>query len=495
MRLEDVTAEIRPRVPWESIDLGCALARRHLGAVLKAWSLTVIPLWLLMALLLRNHPVLLILCVWWLKPIYDRIPLLVVSRALFGDVPKVMEVVRAWPKIMVRRLWFALVVSRFSPARSLSLPVAELEGLRGKAYSQRVDLLERNGGEGATMATLAGLLLEAVAGFGMIMFVMMIVPNEVSSRWFSGIIDFFNYSELADVPTGFFWLMALLYMATITLMAPFYVSAGFALYINSRTLTEGWDIELAFKRLGTRLASGGQTLSMLILVAIGFAFGGLAPVAHADDACQESIQEVVSDEDFTVYQRYVDVPVDDGSSSSGSWLSGSVTPTFMGVFGLILFYVILGLVIGGAIYLIYANRYVFQGVRVGRILPELPKTTAVMGMDVRLKSLPDDVAEAARKAWCDGDYQLALSLLYRGSIAWLIHRADLPIEEGDTEGDCLRRVMALTDGNTVKYFTDLTGMWIAVAYGKKIPDEQAMIELCDRWPFQRAPHQLERGAR
>ena len=491
MRLEDVTAEIRPRVPWESIDLGCALARRHLGAVMKAWVLTVVPLWIVLAVLLRNHPILFIICVWWLKPIYDRVPLLVVSRALFGAAPSVMEVVRAWPKIMVRRLWFSLVVGRFSPARSLSLPVAELEGLRGKAYRQRVDLLERNGGEGATMATLAGFVLECVTGLGMVMLVMMMVPDAVSTRWSSGLGDFFDYSDLSDVPAGFFWLMSVVYMAAITLMEPFYVSAGFALYINSRTLTEGWDIELAFKRLGARLGegvkSGVNTVLMLMVAVVGFGFS--APDVCAEgNASQESVQEVLASDDFTVHHKVVDVPVDDGSSHPFlEWLanlfSGSGLPEFMGVVGVVMFYLILTAVVAGIVYLIYKNRHVFDSIGGGGSLRSGPKTTAVMGMNVTPESLPDDVAEAARKAWREGDFQLALSLLYRGSIAWMIHRADLPIEEGDTEGDCLARVRQLPDTGAVEYFSDLTREWIAVAYGKKTPEDQSMVELCDRWPF------------
>jgi len=68
VRLEDVTAEIRPRAPWESIDLGCALARRQVGAIWKAWMVTVVPLWLLLALLLINHPVWFMVVTWWLNP-------------------------------------------------------------------------------------------------------------------------------------------------------------------------------------------------------------------------------------------------------------------------------------------------------------------------------------------------------------------------------------------------------------------------------------------
>lgn len=487
MRLEDVTAEIRPRMPWESIDLGCALARRHLGAVIKAWSLTVVPLWVILAVLLRNHPILFILCVWWLKPLYDRVPLLVLSHALFGAVPSVKEVVVAWPKLLVSRLWFALVIGRFSPARSLSLPVAELEGLRGQSYRQRVDLLERNGGEGATMATLAGLVLEAVTAFGMIMLVMMMMPDEVSNRWVSSVEDFFVYSEISEISDGLIWMVALVQMLAITLMEPFYVSAGFALYINSRTLTEGWDIELAFKRLGARLADTGGKVMMLLLAVV--CVGWSTPVAHAEQgdgvsSAHESIQRVMADEDFTVHHRYVDVPV---KKEGGSWLEGLFSnagvPAFMGTLGMIVFYLVLVAGVVGLVYLIYSNRHIFGGDKILKHAESRRKTTSVMGMEVAPDSLPDDVVDAARKSWRDGDYQGALGLLYRGSIVWMIHRADVPIEESDTEGDCLFRAQQLPEEGMVTYFADLTQQWVDVAYGKKTPDDHALVDLCDRWPF------------
>jgi len=134
-------------------------------------------------------------------------------------------------------------------------------------------------------------------------------------------------------------------------------------------------------------------------------------------------------------------------------------------------------------FLIYKNRYVLTsfggswGKRSG------PQTTVVMGMDVRPESLPDDVADAARRAWRDGDTHLALSLLYRGSIAWLIHSADLPIIESDTEGDCLVRVRGILDSGVEAYFSELTRERIAEAYGQQTPEDETMAALCDRWPF------------
>ncbi len=111
------------------------------------------------------------------------------------------------------------------------------------------------------------------------------------------------------------------------------------------------------------------------------------------------------------------------------------------------------------------------------------RTREVMGMNITPESLPDDVASAAREAWRDGDFKLALSLLYRGSIAWFVNQAHLPIEESDTEGDCLRHVQAHGQSSYEGYFTGLTNAWVKTAYGEQHPDDHTMVELCDNWPF------------
>ena len=47
---------------------------------------------------------------------------------------------------------------------------------------------------------------------------------------------------------------AIVYALVILALEPFYVAAGFALYLNRRTLLEGWDIELALRRIAERHA-------------------------------------------------------------------------------------------------------------------------------------------------------------------------------------------------------------------------------------------------
>ena len=55
---------------------------------------------------------------------------------------------------------------------------------------------------------------------------------------------------------------AVAWLAT-SLVEPFYVGAGFGLYLDRRTQIEGWDIEIAFRRMRHRL----RALLPLLLVA------------------------------------------------------------------------------------------------------------------------------------------------------------------------------------------------------------------------------------
>jgi hypothetical protein len=229
----------------------------------------------------------------------------------------------------------------------------------------------------------------------------------------------------------------------------------------------------------------GKTPLVLLVTILSMAMTASDVTASGGEPAtsDRGIHEVLSSEDFTVHHRYVDVPVKKESSSRLSdWLSGLHVPEFMGALGTVFFYLLLvGLLVGLGI-LIYRNRHIFERWG-GEKKSSAPKTTAVMGMDVTPESLPEDIVNAARQAWRNGEEQQALSLLYRGAIVWLIHRADVPIAESDTEGDCLNRVTHIADREKGTYFSELTWEWIAVAYGKTRLRDEVIETLCERWPF------------
>ena len=48
-------------------------------------------------------------------------------------------------------------------------------------------------------------------------------------------------------------LLSLLPILAVTLLEPFYVGGGFALYLNRRVELEGWDLEVAFRKAAARI--------------------------------------------------------------------------------------------------------------------------------------------------------------------------------------------------------------------------------------------------
>lgn len=495
MRLEDVTAEIRPRGRWESIDLGCALIRENFGKVMLSWLITVVPLWFVIICLWQFfpwhewRPWLAMLTCWWLLPVCDRVPLFVISRALFGEDVRLREVFKAWPRMIFRRSVNVLTLSRFSPNRGLAQPVLELEGLKAQAYRNRVNLLARNGGEGATQAILIGwvLILASMFSLMFVYFSLLSLFGDnvvIEEFWVKHVLA----SEAAFIPEPYVWVIATLYLLSVTMIEPFFVGAGFAMYINSRTITEGWDIELAFKRMSERVKSVGLSvgsrIASLLLVGMSFLLMTGSGICREKN---ERLEKVMADESFTIQTQEYKVPVNHSSSDSSDISGSDLGVSGIGALGNLLFWLVIAAAIGGIVWLIYQNRHVFSGGRFVREQVNAPKIKTLMGMEVTLESLPDDIVAAARDAWRVREYQQAMSLLYRGAIAWLVNYGHVDINESDTERDCEMAVQKSQPENRALYFSKLTMAWIKLAYGKVNPSEDDFHQLCEGWLFSGKP--------
>ena len=77
---------LRARSGWEAIELGMALVRRHAAAIWKPWLWLTLPVFVVLNLgaWWLDKFWLAALLMWWLKPAFDRVPLYVISRAVFG---------------------------------------------------------------------------------------------------------------------------------------------------------------------------------------------------------------------------------------------------------------------------------------------------------------------------------------------------------------------------------------------------------------------------
>ncbi|WP_395740821.1 DUF4129 domain-containing protein [Prosthecobacter sp.] len=494
MRLEDITVVLRPRQPWEAVDLGCAMVRRDYGGIIALWACTVLPLWALVCVLLRSTPEWIPLAVWWLKPLYDRVPLFFLSRAAFGVRPTFLETWKQWPRLWISNCLPALFWRRLSFIRSFALPAQMLEGLRGSAVNQRIRTLAMDGGGSGFSLSYAFSKIELVAWLGLMWGTYGLLPEYAQPDW-GGLFESLDFHN--TIPSGFLWWGAACHMVIVSLVEPFYVGAGFALYLNCRTRIEGWDVELAFRRMATRLSSAAAAVIIAVL-----ALGCMPSHAQAAEEADApgAVEKVLKHPDFEIHKMPSRVWVPDldpdevekekekekekersrdteTDGTLGSLLSHF---GFFGGFGFIFWVIIAGLVAWLIVYLVN-NRHLFISRGVSNAPVRAPKV--LMGMNITPESLPVDLVASARAAWAAGDFKEALSLLYRGSLSWLVNRRRVPISDSDTEEDCLLQVLQAGEKTEADYFRQLTGAWVQVAYAVMPVSNEEMGALCDQWPF------------
>ena len=481
MRLEDLTIALRPRQPWEAVDLGCALTRRDYGRVMLLWLITVVPVWTVLAALLWSHPQWFGLIAWWLKPLYDRVPLFHLSRAAFGSRPTVRETLREWPRLWSRFLLPALLWRRFSFMRSFALPVWMLEGQKGRAARERVATLASDGGSSGASATWVFVKLEIAVWLGLSALASNLGPADGLPDFSAIAQDPESYLEVTDAQQ---WFSNLLYLTAMSLMEPFYVGAGFGLYLNSRTKLEGWDIELTFRRLAARLKPVVTALLLLACLLPGATMAA-APAAvtppPAEEAMAEArkaVLEILKREEFKEHVR-----------ESWTWVpeGGEEASMNIGWLAYLMYIIGYGLLGAGLVWLVWwilQNRHLFTpGARPAR--PQAAQATPriVMGLDITRDSLPEDIVAAARAAWAAGRVREALSLLYRGSLSRLVERHRLPIRDSDTEDDCLTKAAEVANASTTTYFRQLTLLWVRAAYAGREARAEEFEALCQAWPF------------
>lgn len=251
MELDRIDAVVRPRNTWESIDLGFNLVQAWRLPLFKVWLSFFIPLTLVIYTLSYGFSTFLIgwLVFWWLKPLFDRILLFFLSRALFGEQPTVWQTFQALPHLLLKtRLLYALTFGRVTLIRSLLLPIWQLEGLKGKTRKKREKLLQRYTRGTAVWLTIVCWHFEGILMFSLygLWYLMMPVSYQ------------FDIFELlfSEPFTPWLEIVNLVFIAiTVSIIEPLYVAGGFILYLNRRTHLEGWDIELAFRRMAERLST------------------------------------------------------------------------------------------------------------------------------------------------------------------------------------------------------------------------------------------------
>jgi len=537
MDLEKVTAKIRPRKGWEAIDLGISLVQQHAKVLYKIWFLVSLPTFLLITAIFHASPEWAAFCLWWLKPILERPLLHFLSRELFGESLTVKQCLKAFFSV-AKIQWFAsLTWRRLSFTRSLDLPLIQLEGLKGAKRSSRLKTLHSGDSGSAVWLTIIFVLVEVITYSSIIALIYLLVP-EVYLENFK-LLEWFAEDNENLLMSHIFNFLALLGMS---LVAPFFIACGFALYLNQRTHLEAWDIELSFKRLAARLKEKSENLNVRLAgYLIGFFFISTLAVQPTTSIAQQAdseqqkaeqitfaeplnideidIQQLVTSEldaeknqldenapDSLTHQQAKELIIeikqgDDfhqkelkesnryRSSKKDSWFDSDNEPESMSS-GWLIFAQLFALVVEFALWIFVAVLVLFLIIRYKHLLGNTSferkakhkRPKKLFGFDLDSESLPEKPWEVARNLVENEQYRQALSLLYRASLIWYIDNKNVLIKEGYTELECLQQIVKNVGAVSQGYIKKLTNTWRGLAYAHVQPEKSVLLDLCESWP-------------
>lgn len=376
------------------------------------------------------------------------------------------------------------------------MPITQLEGLGGNQRRQRAKVLNRkifNHGVGVT-AAYQHLILSIY--FGVMLVVIALVPpayqDTVSTHWFGAI--WVESSRAGSI------ISLLLFYVAQSALHPWFVGAGFGLYINCRTQLEAWDIEVAFRRMVQRRAAGiAATVTLALALPLLLAPDALhAQESSSDDGfagfwddqeIQPALEAILASEELNTRREYKewarkdrDRPQperDDGSDRSGAGIALQGFGRFMaGVFEF-------GLWLAAAflVYLLYVTRrYWLPYVRPSLSLPKRPARVVLASGEITAETLPDDIPAEAWRLWQSGAKRGALSVLFRGNVfaAVALHGVRLP--HSATEGDCISAVSLQANAGYAEYFVNVVTTWSRCAYASREPSDDVFSSLCADWP-------------
>lgn len=528
MRIDRLDVALRARSGWEAMELGSALSRRHARAVWGSWLLASAPLFVIFNALgwWLDAFGWAWLAMWWCKPLFERAPLYVLSRGIFGEPVGALAALRAQRSWGNAGFWGYLGWRRFSVLRSLCLPVNLLEGNAPAQRGARRRAVAAGAAGAAVVLTVACIAFEGVLVSGAIGAVFMFMPLELMSESWRAAWDMIGQDTPAWAQLGFnlaCWLASVL-------IGPFYVGAGFGLYLNRRTQMEAWDVEIALRRLRERLLPAASTLTLLLCLALPLAFApvhaqdaqtvaGQAGDAEGDEDSAEEPATAANDPANTPAMIFGAAPVDtagfrqavnrayddplqrptrqvtrwkpieqaeekkkedkalqsDGSSKGErsnrkagiAWLARLAEWGLWALLGVLL----LVLLLTARLWLPWLRG---SGRRKADAVPQVVEEQVELPV-----VLPPDVATQAGLLWDQGRPRQALALLYRASVRTVGERSGIALPPGATEAQCLRASRRMPDATDRDLFARIVRMWQYAAYGGRLPSRADFDALAD----------------
>ena len=239
MQLDALAIDLRPRTMMEASDLGVRLVQSRSRDVWASFLPVFLVVLAVAVATVEIAPWLPMTVLFCLKPWLDRSLLFVMSRAVFGESTRFADLWREQRSVWWGQWLRTLTLRRMSPWRAFTQPADQLEGQRGANRRRRRRQLLRGQKWSALLMQAAFHQLEWI--FLISLYVLGILLEPSGHRNFlDGWLKDDGIVSALTITAG--------YALVVLVVEPFYVAAGFAMYLNRRVELEGWDIEQEFRR-------------------------------------------------------------------------------------------------------------------------------------------------------------------------------------------------------------------------------------------------------
>lgn len=457
---------LRRRSVWEAADSGVLLWRLSFFHFIPFYVLPVIAAACALRLFLPGHVFFSYLALWWLKPLFDRLVLHVVSVRFFQGKAKTASLRRGLLGAF-RGLFGDLLWRRFSPGRAAHMPVRILERVRGRQFHARKSTLAAGGLKFCSLMSFLGLAMEAVLLLSQIVFARMAI-DLVSPAAFGYLADNTGLVEQ---------LIFAAFCFNYILAGSLYVCMGFGLYINSRVEVEGWDLQLLFQKFAASPApAAGKPRPELAVVLLLCLFLAVPAAAHSDtppDAQSlDVLNEILASPDFGGVREGWEIRFRERENDRAdptppsleflNWLEG-----LRQAFG----YILRGIVVlaiaafaGFAVYWLWKNR------RKGT--PAFRDKRKQYTNPLFSTESPELLFAKAEDFFRRGNLREAWATCLAASIGACAKYHALSFPPGATEYGCLALVRKALPAKA-EGFRELVQSWVFLAYGERAPGEGA----------------------
>jgi hypothetical protein len=492
---------MRRRGVWEAADSGVLLWRKNFLYIIPFFA---IPVWIAafgLRFIPEDFSYLSWIGLWWLKPLFDRLVLHLISARFFEN-PGLAKtpLLRGLGGDLVRGLWGDLLWRRFSFTRSGRMPIRVLERLKGKRFRQRKKALAAGGLNFGSFVTFLCFFSEWFLLGGEILFTYIMFDMFLPDL-------FLNLGDFMARGEGFiFTACCVNYM----LVESLYVAMGFGVYINSRVETEGWDLQILFKEFESAKAgedssspgTPGVFQNNKILLGLAFCLflffqaplnaEGFSPAGAEETAetpaeffpesflpveavPRETLDEVLASPDFGYTKPGWGIRIKNSKKPDKVEIPADVPAWFEKIkealgFGLRIF---VCLAIGGfavfVLYRLYRNRRINAR---GNFHSRKRKGGADYRNPLFSPESPEALFDKASEFFVSGSLREAWAACLRGSIAAYSQYGDIAFPSGATEYGCLALVRSSCAG-AAGGFDELVTNWIYLAYAGRNPPEGA----------------------